>query len=115
VGYGNDVVGCGLWKSCKLFGLNKYKTYLQSLFSSKQLSIFTISKSRKPKAKSKVQGAFKTLLLKSSGFWFPPLWLAFDFLEAKSAPKSPTKGTQSHMSSKTKANKFPEKRRFKDI
>jgi len=61
----------------------------------KQLSIFTISKSRKPKAKSKVQGAFKTLLLKSSGFWFPPLWLAFDFLEAKSAPKSPTKDTPS--------------------
>lgn len=97
---GCEKVAVGLWKSCKLFGSNKYKTYFVSLFFLKQLwngSIF--SPFQKPKAKSRVQGAFKTVLPKSScfwkiNFWFPPLWLAFGFLEAKAAPKSLTKGTQ---------------------
>jgi len=42
------IVGCGLWKSCKLFGSNKDKMYPPiSIFLKtmvKQLSIFTILK-----------------------------------------------------------------------
>lgn len=52
---GKAVVDCGLWKNCKLFGSNKYKTYLPpiSIFL-KQLSIFIILKNRKAKVGSKV-------------------------------------------------------------
>ena len=61
-----------------------------------ELFIPPISKSRKPKAKSRVKPAFKNVLWKNSCFWKSrlkkqPLWLGFCLLGRKAKAKSPTK------------------------
>ena len=63
-----------------------------------ELFIPPISKSRKPKAKSRVKPAFKNKLRKNSCFWKStlqkqPLWLGFWLLGPKAKAKSPTKRT----------------------
>ena len=68
-----------------------------------ELFIPPISKSKKPKAKSRVKPAFKNVLRKSCCFWKSslqkqPLWLGFWLLGRKAKAKSPTKRTlHSHM------------------
>ena len=65
---GKAVVNYGLWKNFKLFGSNKYKTYLPpiSIFLETTLNFHHF---KKQKGKSRVQGAFKTVLPKSSCFF----------------------------------------------
>ena len=64
----------------------------------KKLFMPPISKSRKPKVKSRVRPAFKNVLRKSSCFWKSslkkqPLWLGFWLFGPKAKAKNPTKHT----------------------